>query len=48
MFGLPALTALFVFGGFLLAVVLSIVFAMRFQADDEEWGTIDNLFRRRR
>lgn len=47
MFGLPALTALFVFGGFLLAVVLSIVFALRFSADDEQWTTLDDLFTRR-
>jgi hypothetical protein len=47
MFGLPALTALFVFGGFLIAVVLSIVFAVRFSADDEEWATVDDVFTRR-
>lgn len=47
MFGLPALTALFVFGGFLLAVALSIVFALRFSADDESWATLDDLFTRR-
>lgn len=47
MFGLPTVTALFVFGGFLLAVVLSIVFAMRFSADSEEWVTLDDLFHRR-
>lgn len=47
MFGLPALTALFVFGGFLIAAVLSIVFALRFSADDERWTTIEDLFTRR-
>ena len=47
MFGLPAMTALFVIGGFALAVVLCVVFAMRFSADDESWMTIDDLFRRR-
>lgn len=47
MFGLPALTALFVFGGFVLAVLLSIVFALRFSADDEQWATLDDLFTRR-
>lgn len=47
MFGLPLVTALFVFGGFLAAVVLSIVFALRFSADDEEWSTLDDLFARR-
>jgi hypothetical protein len=46
MFGLPAVTALFVIGGFVLAVVLSIVFALRFSADREEWTTLDDLFRR--
>jgi hypothetical protein len=47
MFGLPATTALFVVGGFVLAVVLSLVFALRFSADDESWTTIDDLFGRR-
>jgi hypothetical protein len=46
MFGLPAVTALFVIGGFVLAVVLSVVFALRFSADDEEWTTLDDVFRR--
>jgi hypothetical protein len=46
MFGLPAVTALFVIGGFVAAVVLSVLFALRFSADDEEWATIDDLFRR--
>lgn len=50
MFGLPVLTAVFVFGGFGVAVVLSVVFALRFSADSEEWATLDQLggrFRRR-
>lgn len=47
MLGLPAMTALFVVGGFVLAAVLCVVFAMRFSADDESWTTIDDLFRRR-
>jgi hypothetical protein len=47
MFGLPATTALFVIGGFVLAAAMCIVFAMRFSADDESWTTIDDLFRRR-
>lgn len=46
MFGLPLLTALFVVGGFVAAVVLSVLFALRFSADDEEWATLDDLFRR--
>lgn len=44
MFGLPTVTALFVFGGFAAAVALSILFALRFSADDEEWRTLDDLF----
>ncbi len=48
MFGLPTLTALFVVGGFLLAVVLSVVFALTFSADTEDWATLEDVFRRRR
>jgi hypothetical protein len=47
MFGLPAMTALFVIGGFVFAAALCVVFAMRFSAEDESWTTIDDLFRRR-
>lgn len=46
MFGLPVMTALFVVGGFVLAVAMCLVFALRFSADDESWTTIDDLFRR--
>lgn len=47
-FGLPALTALFVFGGFSLALIACILFAMLFDASSDRWLTIDDLFRKRR
>lgn len=47
MFGLPAVTALFLFGGFLLAALLSLGFALRFSADTEDWATLDDFLRRR-
>jgi hypothetical protein len=45
--GLPVLTALFVFGGFLVAVVASIVFAVMFKPVSDRWMTVEDLFRRR-
>ncbi|SHK33311.1 hypothetical protein SAMN05443637_10556 [Pseudonocardia thermophila] len=47
MFGLPFTTALFVVGGFVVAAILCLIFALRFSADDESWMTIEDLFRRR-
>lgn len=47
MFGLPAVTALFVFGGFTAAVVLSVLFGVFFSDDTEEWKTLDDLFTRK-
>lgn len=44
MLGLPPVTALFVFGGFVLAVILSVVFGLRFSDDSEEWSTLDDVF----
>lgn len=45
-FGLPIITALFVFMGPLLALVLSVVFARSFRADTEEWGLLDGRAKR--
>ena len=44
--GLPVLTALFVFGGFLIAAVASLVFALRFKPTSDRWLTVEDLFRR--
>ena len=46
LFGLPALTALFVFGGFCIAVVACVLFALFFNPTTDRWLTIDDLFRR--
>ena len=40
MFGLPVITTLFVFGGFLVPLVLAVWFGMRFRADTDEWLTL--------
>lgn len=40
MFGLPVVTSLFVFGGFLVPLVLAVWFGLRFRADSDEWGTL--------
>lgn len=40
MFGLPVITALFVFGGFLVPLALAIWFGLRFRADNEEWAVV--------
>lgn len=40
MFGLPAVTSLFVFGGFLIPLALAVWFGLRFRADTEEWFTL--------
>ncbi|KID27950.1 hypothetical protein HQ32_04793 [Prauserella sp. Am3] len=46
MFGLPWDTTLIVFGGFSIAVVLSVVFGLLFSTESDEWGTIDGLLSR--
>jgi hypothetical protein len=40
MFGLPAVTSLFVFGGFLVPLALAVWFGLRFRADTDEWLTL--------
>ena len=40
MFGLPLVTSLFVFGGFLVPMALAVWFGLRFRADTEEWATL--------
>lgn len=40
MFGLPAVTTLFVFGGFLVPLALAVWFGLRFRADTDEWLTL--------
>lgn len=40
MFGLPVITSLFVFGGFLVPLVLAVYFGVRFRSDHDEWGTL--------
>lgn len=47
MFGLPFVTSLFVFGGFLVPLFLAIWFGLRFRSDGQEWRTIDDLFSRK-
>lgn len=44
--GLPVLTALFVFGGFIIAAVASLVFALKFKPTSDRWLTAEDLFRR--
>jgi hypothetical protein len=39
MFGLPIVTSLFVFGGFLVPLALAVWFGLRFRADTDEWLT---------
>lgn len=46
MFSLPWSTSLIVFGGFGVAVVLSILFGLLFSTESEEWRTIDGVFSR--
>jgi hypothetical protein len=43
-FGLPWTTALFVFGGFLVAVAACIGFAVFFKPTTDRWRTVDDLF----
>lgn len=40
MFGLPVVTSLFVFGGFLVPLALAVWFGLRFRADTDEWLTL--------
>jgi hypothetical protein len=47
LFGLPALTALFVFGGFFVAVIACGLFARFFNPTTDRWLTLDDLFRGR-
>lgn len=48
MFGLPLVTTLFVFGGFLVPLALAVWFGIRFRAETDEWWTADDLFAGRR
>jgi len=48
MFGLPFVTALFVFGGFFVPLALAVWFGIKFRADTDEWWTADDLFADRR
>ncbi|TCP51902.1 hypothetical protein EV191_10666 [Tamaricihabitans halophyticus] len=45
MFGLPVLTSLFVFGGFVAAVVLAVGFGLRFRSTDDEWAVLGKPYR---
>lgn len=44
MFGLPFVTSLFVFGGFLIPLALAVWFGLKFRSDTDEWWTADDLF----
>ncbi|WP_404328253.1 hypothetical protein [Mesobacillus maritimus] len=46
MFGLSPLTFFMVFGTPIIGIILSLIYALTFKTDDEEWGVIDNLFKK--
>lgn len=46
MFGLSPLTFFMVFGTPIIGIILSLIYGLTFKTDDEEWGVIDNLFKK--
>ncbi len=40
MFGLPVITSIFVFGGFLIPLALAVWFGLRFRSTDDEWALL--------
>jgi len=46
MFGLSGLTTLMVFGTPIIGVILAIIFGLTFKVEEEEWFTLDDLFKK--
>ncbi|WP_158211563.1 hypothetical protein [Alkalihalobacterium alkalinitrilicum] len=47
MFGLSPFIFFMVFGTPLIGILLGLIYGLTFNSENEEWGVIDNLFKKK-